>query len=185
MKKLLLICAMLMMCLTGCGEEKTQDPVKITAVETFNVDMSHYKNMSSVNHHFKGITPDTFFNLVRTNGNAIIYTGYDSCPVCNEAVWVMEEVAAELDLTIYYIDCYHALYPLIDYIGEYMQVTDPILDSKNGEKVVLTPHVFTIQNGEFKDSWIGIDMLDPSSNEDDHKIVYDKYKKIMQNFNAE
>ena len=188
MKRLLLVGAILLLCLTGCGkEEKPQEQsVVITPVSTFDVDMSHYQNMSSVNHHFKGITPETYFNLIRTNGNAIIYIGYDTCPVCNRAVSIMEEVADELDLVIYYIDCYHPLYPLVDYIEEFMDITDPVLlPNDEGEKAILTPHVLTLINGEFVESWVGIDGLDPEASEDDYQKVYDKYKSMMECFKVD
>ena len=182
MKRIFLIGMLLMICLTGCGKEEKlpAKSVSITSVETFDVDMSHYRNMSSINHHFKGIAPETYFNLIRNNGSAIVYVGFDTCPVCNKAVSIMEEVAAELDVTIYYINCYDNLYPLIDYIDEFIQLTEPILDVKDGEPVVLTPHLITMVNGEFKDSWISIDNLDPENDENDYQKVYDRYKTMME-----
>ena len=186
MKKLFIVLAMILV-LTGCndGGKKPSEPVTISAIETHNVDMSTYKNMNSSNHQFLGITPATFLELLDNNGNGIVYVGYNTCPVCNEAVPVLNEAAAELGVKVFYIDCYDELNPLMDYFDEFVAATRPILDVIDGEPVVLTPHVMTIVNGEFVDSQIGIDSLVPSQNEKDHDKVKERYIEMMNYFKVD
>ena len=186
MKKLFIVLAMILV-LTGCndGGKKPSEPVTISAIETHDVDMSAYKNMRSSGHQFLGITPETFLELLDNNGNGIVYVGYNTCPVCNEAVSVLNEAAAELGVKIFYIDCYDELHPLIDHFDEFVAATRPILDTRDGEPVVLTPHVMTIVNGEFIDSQIGIDGLEPSQNEADRTKVKERYIEMMNYFKVD
>ena len=187
MKKLLIVLATLLVILAGCGGEtkKPSEPVVISPVDSFDVDMSKYHNMSSTNHQFMGITPQTFLDFLKNNGTGIVYVGYDTCPVCNQAVSIMNEVASELGVTIYYLDCYNPINPLIDYIDEFIAATRPILDVRDGEPVVLTPHLMTIVDGEFVDSEIGIGGLEPETNEDDYQKVKARYTEMMEYFKVD
>ena len=188
MKKLLVVLATLLVLLVGCGQDnkKPAEPVTISTIETFPVDMSKYHNMSSTNHQFLGITPETFLDFLSNGGNGIVYVGYDSCPICNKAVPVINEVAQELGVKVFYIDCYHPVYPLMDHFDEFVAATRPILEVKDGEPVVLTPHVMTVVNGEFVDSQIGIiDQLDPEASEQDHEKVKASYMDMMDYFKVD
>ncbi len=186
MKKLFIVLAMILV-LAGCGDggKKPTEPVTISTIETHNVDMSGYKNMNSTNHQFLGITPVTFLEFLKSGGSGIVYVGYDTCPVCNEAVSVLNEAAAELGVKIFYIDCYDELNPLMDHIEEFIDATRPILEVRDGEPVVLTPHVMTIVNGEFIDSQIGIDGLEPNENEADREKVKARYIEMMEYFKVD
>lgn len=187
MKKLLIALTMVLVLLTGCNKEKEEprEEVVITKVESFAVDMSRYRNMSSTNHQFVGITPETFLNLLKAGGNGIIYVGDSGCPVCNRAVPVLNDAAQELGVTVYYIDCYHPVYPLMEYINEFIAATKPILNVHDGEPTVFTPHVFTVVNGEFVDSLIGIGELDPETSEEDYQELKDTYMGMMDYFKVD
>ena len=60
-----------------------------------------------------------------------------------------------MGVTVYYMDCYDQSDPLLDNLDEFISVLSPILDERDGEKVVLTPEVFQLINGEFGDYLIG------------------------------
>ena len=57
MKKILIALVVLGIMLTGCAKEEVEK-VDISELNSYRVDMSSYSGMNSVDHSFKGITPE-------------------------------------------------------------------------------------------------------------------------------
>ncbi len=153
MKKILaILLAVLMITVMGC---ETQEEINYIDVNAKNVDMSAYDGMSSTDHHFLAVTPTEVLRLIREGGSGIFLISYSACPNCQNSVKYVEEAAANLGVTVYYMDCYDQSDPLLDNLDEFISVLSPILDERDGEKVVLTPEVFQLINGEFGDYLIG------------------------------
>lgn len=182
MKKILIILALLGLC--ACGI-KDVDTVKMTEVETFPVDMSAYANMSSVDHQFVGVKPTDFIDIVNNDGSALFYIGYSSCPICNEAVPLINQAAKDLGLKVYYIDAYSEVYPLTDYYDEFFEVIKPILKLRDGKPILYTPHVVAVKDGEFVADIIGLGKVDDLSTEKNYEKALNAYKDLMKYFSAE
>ena len=153
MKKILaILLAVLMVAVTGCDQNEEIKYIDITAK---NVDMSAYEGMSSTDHHFLAVTPTEVLRQIEEGGSGIFVVSWKDCINCQHSMRYIEEAAAKLDVTVYYMDCYDASDPLMDKLDEFIEVLSPILDERDGEKVVLTPEVFQLINGEFGDYLIG------------------------------
>ena len=181
MKKIFLILTMALILVTsGCQKEEVTK-IKQSELESYVVDMSGYKNMSSVNHNFKGVTPETLLKAIDNKESGIFYMGYDGCHVCQNVVSLIDEAAKNLNLSVYYIDCYNELAPLEDYIYEVVDKLKPILNKdSSGEYGIFTPHVFVMIDGEFKESYIGLDDYDGSDKSKQKEIEH--YQEMMKYF---
>ena len=183
MKKLLIL--LIVFVLFGCSNA---DKVEYTyEIQSEKVDMSAYKGVNSTNHQFRLITPSELFNCIDNKSSGVFYLGRDNCGCCQKICRYLNETASELGVTIYYIDVFNEKEPLTikanqDKLYEYMNEILGIDDS--GEKVLLTPHVFSVVNGKFYDSLICYDGLELDTNPSDQqiKLLKDKYRNIMKPF---
>lgn len=181
MKKVLLI-LLLFLTLSACATEKAED----FEVNSFAVDMSGYRGVSSTNHNFKGISPDEIKRILDEDGSALIFMGYNTCSICQEVARYLQEAASEEDLTIYYMDCYSEKYPLAgDKFDMIIEILNPILDlNPEGEKTIYTPHLFSIVNGKLNKGYIstvpGWNYGNPSASQIDE--LKEIYKDIMKPF---
>lgn len=147
--------------------------INVVDVETFAVDMSVYKNMNSTKHNYKGISPKELIKIYNEKGSGSFYIGYDSCPYCQESVSLMNEAAESLGVTVYYIDAYLQGDPLKDYYDEVFDILYPVLEERDGKKTILTPHFFTIVNGEIVKSNIG------GTGSSDQEII-ENFKQLLE-----
>ena len=151
MKKLL-ITLLLLFSLIGCGQK-----AKYIEIETYPVDMSLYRNMTSTGHHFIGASVEEINRVFDEEGSGVFYIGNSFCPTCNKMVYIMEEAAKANDTTIYYLDTIASGYtledpPIVELIGN---LSDVLLTDERGFKTLNTPHVFVLKNGEIVGSEIG------------------------------
>lgn len=92
--------------------EQTADPamkVTITNPLTMNaktLDMSGYEYLTDKNPAFIQISMKESLRLIDEKGSGIILYSYSTCPWCNRAVPVLNEVAKEMGIHIYYVDVY-------------------------------------------------------------------------------
>ncbi len=183
MKKLLL-CLVLIFGLFACGGHETA--INEITIESYDVDMSGYKGVNSTNHNFKGISPDEVIRLIDEGGSAVIYMGYEGCHVCQEAVQYLNEVAQNLGVTVYYLDCNSPIYPVRDEVfTNLVTALDSILETNDaGEKTIFTPHVFTIVNGELNKGHISVvsSWEEGNPSEESIKELEDIYADIMAPF---
>ena len=180
MKKILIALVVLGIMLTGCAKEEVEK-VDISELNSYRVDMSSYSGMNSVDHSFKGITPEEFLNAQKDGASGIFYLGYTGCHICQNAVSLMNEAAIQSGVYIYYIDCYNELYPLLDYEEDFIETIKPMLrKDENGKYGIYTPHVFAMVNGEYVDYEIGLGDYDGSEKAREKAI--NRYKEIMSYF---
>ena len=151
MKKRLLISIAALVCLltwAGCSQQDNSEAVYLDDLVTTDVDMSVYQGFNVADHQFRKLTMKEANRLFAEGGSGILYYGYSSCAWCTQAVPVMNEVVAELGLTIYYVDMYsddgnteEVYNTLISYVDDYLQHED-------GEAVFYVPQVFVVKNGK-------------------------------------
>ena len=151
MKKLLV---MVLMAISLCAcSVKTN----IIPIESSEVDMSLYRKMENVEHHFRAVTPQEISRVIDEGGSAAFYIGNIFCPTCNKMVYIIEEAAKQSGTTVYYYDTMYGGYtpedePVIDLVEHLSPV---LFTDERGFKVINTPHVFVVKNGEIISSSIG------------------------------
>ena len=185
MKKMLLIILMLLLC--SCAK---QNGVNYTYdIQSDRVDMSAYSGVSSTNHNFKLIVPSELYKCIENKSSGIFYLGRNNCGCCQKVCKYINEVAKELNVTVYYIDVFNEDEPLTvkanqDRLYEYM--LDILGVDENGEKVLLTPQVFSVVNGEFYDSLICYDGIEMDSvpTSQQIEVLKNKYRNIMKPFSS-
>ena len=115
MKKLFLLLVLLLL-LSACGKKEEKLPkVNYTYnIVSDRVDMSAYEGVSSTDHHFRIVKVQEFFNTVDNKSSGIFYLGRTNCGCCQKVCRYLNEVAKELNQTVYYIDVYNENEPLTE-----------------------------------------------------------------------
>lgn len=103
-----ILTASLLLIASGCSNtqkrEENTTKKNVCDIECDNADMSEYESMGE-NHVFKEITFAQSNELLQKEDfTGIIYYGFPTCPWCVEVVPVMNEVAEDYDLSIYYVN---------------------------------------------------------------------------------
>ena len=185
MKKILLILMVILLC--SCSKE---NKVNYTYnMQSEKVDMSAYSGVSSTNHNFRLIVPSELYKCIDNKSSGVFYLGRNNCACCQKVCRYLSQVANELDVTVYYIDVFNQKEPLTDKANQdrmYEYLYDILGIDDNGEKVLLTPQVFSIVNGEFFDSLIcydGIEM-DSSPTKNQIEVLKQRYRDIMKPFSS-
>lgn len=97
--------------LMGCTESKKSS---VDAIEYNNsveisaqkADMSGYVLLEDKNHVFLETSAGEINRLFSEKGSAVVYLGYTNCPWCNRALPILNDIAKESKISIYYLDVY-------------------------------------------------------------------------------
>lgn len=188
MKKIVLIFT-LMMTLVSCGkaqatetaEPEVDETVTITNSVEFNTttaDMSGYKWLYDSEPAFIEMTLEESVRMFSEGGSGILYYGYAGCPWCERAVPILNEVAKDLGVTVYYINV-HAQTTMEAY-NELLTYITPILETdSNGEPEFKVPEVIGVKNGEITDHHLAL--VDGFKIESDESQLDDSQKEEMEN----
>lgn len=185
MKKIVLIFT-LMMTLVSCGkaqatETEVDETVTITNSVEFNTttaDMSGYKWLYDSEPAFVEITLEESIRMFSEGGSGILYYGYAGCPWCERAVPILNEVAKDLGVTVYYINV-HAQTTMEAY-NELLTYITPILETdSNGEPEFKVPEVIGVKNGEITDHHLAL--VDGFKIEGEESQLDDSQKEEMEN----
>lgn len=102
----------LLLSVASCADAK-EEKENMESSKTANVcdidcesaDMSEYETMLEENHVFNEVSFAQSNELLKSEDfTGIIYYGYPACPWCVEAVPIMNEVAKDYNLQIYYVN---------------------------------------------------------------------------------
>lgn len=184
---------LVLLALTSCG--KKSDVNYTYDIKSYDIDMSKYDGVNSTDHMFRRVTIDQLFNCIDELSSGIFYLGRINCGCCQTTVEYMNEAAKLCNTYIYYIDVYDSDMPLVisgEDCEECVERSDKlkkylvsILDTDDeGVKILQTPTVFTVINGEIKDSLICVNGLDwdtPPS-EKQIKNLVDVYTEMFKPF---
>lgn len=184
MKKIFCLFLVLLIC---CSCTENESKVNYTYdIVTKAVDMSGYEGVNSTIHMFKGVTVDQLYNTIDNDSSAVFYLGRTNCECCQTCIKYLNEVATDLGVTVYYIDVYDKEMP-IETDEEIQKLTDyllPILAEVDGEKELQTPTVFSVINGELKNSLICLSnwTWDYPPKDSQVKKLKNKYIEILKPF---
>ena len=187
MKKIL-TCLLAVVLLAGCfnktdsKKNTSSDTLTITnkvSLTSTKADMKGYKWIRNDVADFQLITLKESLRMFEEGGTGILYYGYDECAWCNRAVPELNEVAKELNLTIYYVDA-SAKVEKDDY-KKLLEYIDPVLKvNSSGEKGFYVPAVIGVKNGKLVDYHVSLLDSFELSKDDPNKQLSDAQKQELQ-----
>ena len=187
MKKIL-TCLLAVVLLAGCfnktdsKKNTSSDTLTITnkvSLTSTKADMKGYKWIRNDVADFQLISLKESLRMFEEGGTGILYYGYDECAWCNRAVPELNEVAKELNLTIYYVDA-SAKVEKDDY-KKLLEYIDPVLKvNSSGEKGFYVPAVIGVKNGKLVDYHVSLLDDFELSKDDPDKQLSDAQKQELQ-----
>ena len=187
MKKIL-TCLLAVVLLAGCfnktdsKKNTSSNALTITnkvSLTSTKADMKGYKWIRNDVADFQLITLKESLRMFEEGGTGILYYGYDECAWCNRAVPELNEVAKELNLTIYYVDA-SAKVEKDDY-KKLLEYIDPVLKvNSSGEKGFYVPAVIGVKNGKLVDYHVSLLDSFELSKDDPNKQLSDAQKQELQ-----
>ena len=184
MKKIIsLLVVLLILC--GCNQKPKPDFNSGFSIDTYRCDMSAYKGLTSVNHNYLGVTVADVKKTIDEKGYGAFVLSRKNCEHCQLLMQYLNKAAEELGVYVYYLDGKSDVYPIVntpdyDLLDELLK---PIEEELDGELALQTPHFFTIVNGEFIDSYVGVDAKDVDNPTDKEvEAIINKYKKSLEIF---
>ena len=150
MKKVLSLFLCLM--LLGCSTQ-TEVPVTPSAepdsafVNPDPADMSGYAGFTDEHHVYMEITLEQSLNMARNGDKFLIYYGNDHCPWCTEVVPVLNEIAKEKEVLVYYVDTSKPSNYSEDLYDRLVELFGDMLETDEmGERTFFVPDVALIQD---------------------------------------
>lgn len=128
----------------GCDDSPVCDVAK-------SADMSAYEGFDVENNQFIEITMDDAIQKMETDASGIFYFGFPTCPWCIEAVPIMNEVAQEMDLHIYYINKKADTSNEENIAKMTSLLKDIVSENEEGVPTLYVPEVVVINEGEITD----------------------------------
>lgn len=181
MKKIVLVLTALLT-LVSCGkqEQEVDKTVTITnsvELNTYDADMSGYKWLYDSEPAFTEITLEESIRIFKEEGSGILYYGYAGCPWCERAVPILNKVAKETGVTVYYINVHFQT--TMEAYNELMTYISPILEKDSeGEPVFKVPEVIAVKNGEITDHHLAL--VEDFKIESDDSQMSDSQKKELE-----
>ena len=181
MKKIVLILTALLT-LVSCGkqEQEVDKTVTITnsvELNTYDADMSGYKWLYDSEPAFTEITLEESIRIFKEKGSGILYYGYAGCPWCERAVPILNKVAKETGVTVYYINVHFQT--TMEAYNELMTYISPILEKDSeDEPVFKVPEVIAVKNGEITDHHLAL--VEDFKIENDDSQMSDSQKKELE-----
>ena len=181
MKKIVLVLTALLT-LVSCGkqEQEVDKTVTITnsvELNTYDADMSGYKWLYDSEPAFTEITLEESIRIFKEEGSGILYYGYVGCPWCERAVPILNKVAKETGVTVYYINVHFQT--TMEAYNELMTYISPILEKDSeGEPVFKVPEVIAVKDGEITDHHLAL--VEDFKIENDDSQMSDSQKKELE-----
>ena len=181
MKKIVLILTALLT-LVSCGkqEQEVDKTVTITnsvELNTYDADMSGYKWLYDSEPAFTEITLEESIRIFKEKESGILYYGYAGCPWCERAVPILNKVAKETGVTVYYINVHFQT--TMEAYNELMTYISPILEKDSeGEPVFKVPEVIAVKDGEITDHHLAL--VEDFKIENDDSQMSDSQKKELE-----
>ena len=178
-----LLCVTLLLTIIGCGGgNKKPEKVTITnsvPLESVRADMSKYTWIEEPYGDFEEITLAQASQLIKEKGSGIIYIGYVTCPFCERAIPLLNEVAVEYGVPIYYVDAHSDRAPTDQELDEFIELADSTFDvDEYGEKAFLVPEVIGVKQGELV-AW-QVSLVDGFHLEDETSQMTDQQKEELK-----
>ena len=145
--------------LLGC--KPTPESQTSNAKEIFNLeyvdqkdsDIKEYSFLTDNNPAFKEITFESSIKFFTERYSGILYYGKVGCPWCERAVPILNAVAKDNNISIYYIDANKGMGETKrereeNYKNLSKYISDSFQEDDNGKKGMFVPDVIAVKNGK-------------------------------------
>ncbi|MCR5229635.1 MAG: thioredoxin family protein [Solobacterium sp.] len=170
------------------------EPVTITNAVDLEVlydhpDMSGYQWLTDPEPAFVEISLKESIRMFSEGGSGILYYGRTGCHWCQRAVPVLNQIAKEKGVTVYYVNVGSPISDdpaqgrlIYDTLCSYIDV---IFEVENGERIFQIPEVISVKNGEIMGHKLsltdGFEIVDENSqmNEEQTEELRNIYRLLM------
>ena len=145
--------------LFGC--KPTPESQNSNTIETLNLvyvdqkesDLKSYSFLGDDNPAFKEITFESSIKFFTEGYSGILYYGKVGCPWCERAVPILDAVAKDNNISIYYIDANKGMGETKrereeNYVNLSKYISDSFQEDDNGKKGMFVPDVIAVKNGK-------------------------------------
>ena len=145
--------------LFGC--KPTPESQNSNTIETLNLvyvdqkesDIKEYSFLTDNNPAFKEITFESSIKFFTEGYSGILYYGKVGCPWCERAVPILNDVAKDNNISIYYIDANKGMGETKrereeNYANLSKYISDSFQEDNNGKKGMFVPDVIAVKNGK-------------------------------------
>lgn len=147
-------------------------------------DMSGYEGFTETKHAFVPLKMSEVPTMLDEKTSGIFYFGYATCPWCIEAVPIMNEVAKELELSIYYINKKASSSDEASTKQVEQRLTEILEKDEQGEPHLYVPEVVIVKDGKIVGHNLGTvdghDAHERKMSSEEQRKLKEIYKKLFQ-----
>ena len=131
----------------------TTETLDLVYVDQKESDLKSYTFLADDNPAFKEITFESSIKFFTEGYSGILYYGKVGCPWCERAVPILNAVAKDNDISIYYIDANKGMGETKrereeNYANLSKYISDSFQEDDNGKKGMFVPDVIAVKNGK-------------------------------------
>ena len=145
--------------LVGCKHapenqnSNTKEIFNLEYVDQKDSDLKDYSLLTDDNPAFKEITFESSIKFFTEGYSGILYYGKVGCPWCERAVPILNDVAKDNNISIYYIDANKGMGETKrereeNYKNLSKYISDSFQEDSNGKKGMFVPDVIAVKNGK-------------------------------------
>ena len=131
----------------------TTETLNLVYVDQEESDLKSYSFLADDNPAFKEITLESSIKFFTEGYSGILYYGKVGCPWCERAVPILNAVAKDNNISIYYIDANKGMGETRtereeNYKNLSKYISDSFQEDSNGKKGMFVPDVIAVKNGK-------------------------------------
>ena len=131
----------------------TTETLNLVYVDQKESDLKSYTFLADDNPAFKEITFESSIKFFTEGYSGILYYGKVGCPWCERAVPILNAVAKDNNISIYYIDANKGMGETKrereeNYANLSKYISDSFQEDNNGKKGMFVPDVIAVKNGK-------------------------------------
>ena len=131
----------------------TTETLNLVYVDQKESDLKSYSFLDDDNPAFKEITFESSIKFFTEGYSGILYYGKVGCPWCERAVPILNAVAKDNNISIYYIDANKGMGETRaereeNYRNLSKYISDSFQEDSNGKKGMFVPDVIAVKNGK-------------------------------------
>ena len=131
----------------------TKEMFNLEYVDQKESDIKEYSLLTDDNPAFKEITFESSIKFFTEGYSGILYYGKVGCPWCERAVPILNAVAKDNNISIYYIDANKGMGETKrereeNYANLSKYISDSFQEDDNGKKSMFVPNVIAVKNGK-------------------------------------
>lgn len=191
MKHGMILCMISLITLCACANQKESEHKSPNACDdgpTCAVgdpaDMSAYEGFTETEHQFIKAPMSDFLIKLDAGADAVYYFGFSTCPWCIEALPIMNDVAKENNIPIYYIDKKAETSDAASIQAIEERLADILNPDEEGKPHLYVPLVVVMKDGEIVAHHTGTvdehDAHERTMNDEEKQQLKQIYQEMFQ-----